>query len=225
MKKYLPLAFTFAIVSVVLADNYKILQMNTESVRIGNRKHKKGDVFSEDSTIYWSKDKQAIKAQNMKTKEIRLFTEPEFRKAECKTIKDYYLKTNKLSSRASGLSLSELAELLNDTFYLLDSIRIESPIPLDSTRTYYIQRTVNGEKIRKTLPSDSCSFYIVRSLFDCHEKADEIPVSVFFSSKVVDGDYHLTDSMKIVLLPVDLERCVDKKCKGEKATCKKQLPK
>ena len=67
--------------------------------------------------------------------------------------------------------------------------------------------------VRNTLPSDSCSFYIVRSLFDCHEKTDETHVSVFFSSKFVEEDYHLTDSMKIVLLPVDIKGCETKNAK------------
>ena len=54
------------------ADNYKILQMNTNSVKIGTIQCHQGDTFSESEQIYWSNDKQAIKAINVKTKEINL---------------------------------------------------------------------------------------------------------------------------------------------------------
>lgn len=133
MKKVIPMLFIMGLVTTVLADNYKILLMNTKTIKIGTRVYKKGDMFSDDSVIFWEKDKQALKAQNLTTKEIRLFAEPEFKAKDCKTIKDYYIKNNRLSARAGGLTLSDMAEGLTGTFYLLDTIFIESPMPVDST--------------------------------------------------------------------------------------------
>ena len=60
---------------VVWADRYKILQLNTPQVKIGKRLCSKGDVFSDESVIYWSQKKQAFKAQNLETKEIKLLKE------------------------------------------------------------------------------------------------------------------------------------------------------
>ncbi len=47
---------------------------------------------------------------------MTLFTEPEFKSKNSKSVKEYYIKTNHLSSRI-GPSLSELSEELNNTFY------------------------------------------------------------------------------------------------------------
>ena len=88
MKKLIPVLLVMGFVTTMLADNYKILLMNTKTIKIGSRVYKKGDTFSDDSIIFWEKDKQALKAQNLTTKEIRLFVEPEFKAKGCKTIKD-----------------------------------------------------------------------------------------------------------------------------------------
>ena len=72
---------------VLWADNYKILQLNTSYVRIGNRNCSKGDVFSDESVIYWSQKNQAFKSQNLETKEIKLFVESDFKAKGCSTIK------------------------------------------------------------------------------------------------------------------------------------------
>lgn len=207
MRKSLLSLFTLSVVLTLFADNYKIIQMNTPSVKIGSREYRKGDVFSDDSIIIWSKEKQAIKAQNLQTKEIHLFTEPDFRTKKINTIKEYYIKKNHLSARATGLSLGDLSEQLNDTFYLLDTIRIESPIPLDSTRNYYIRYSQSNQLFEKTLPTIENYFLIVRSVFNTTDSLsdNELNAELFFRSQQVADDYLLTDSMKIVFLSLDIE--------------------
>lgn len=204
MRKSILLLLVSCLVATMLADNYKILQMNTPSVKIGRRDCKKGDVFSEESRIIWSKSKQAIKAQNLRTKEIRLFAEPAFKKTNSKSIKEYFIKTNHLSSRAIGLS--ELSEQLNETFYLLDTIFIESPIPLDNTINYYIRYQQNDSLVEKSIPSSDNQFMIVRSLFNDIDSSyqDDFNVSIILRSIDVAEDYLLTDSMMIVLLPLEI---------------------
>ena len=207
MKKTVLSLLTLSFVATMFADDYKILQMNSPSVKIGNREYKKGDVFSDDSTIIWAKEKQAIKAQNLQTKEIHLFAEPDFRTQNCKSVKEYYIKKNHLSARATGLSLGELSEQLNDTFYLLDTIRIESPIPLDSTRNYYARYKQNDQTTEKALPTIDNFFLIIRSdFYQADSLSDEaINVKLFFRSQQVADDYLLTDSMKVVILPLEIE--------------------
>lgn len=207
MRKIVLSLLTLSFVAALFADDYKILQMNTPYVKIGNREYKKGDIFSDDSTIIWAKVKQAIKAQNLQTKQIHLFAEPEFRAQKSKSIKEYFIKKNHLSARATGLSLGELSEQLNDTFYLLDTIRIESPIPLDSTRNYFIRNKQNNQTTEKALPTIDNYFLIIRSdLYQADCLSDEaINVELFFRSQQVADDYLLTDSMKIVFLPLEIE--------------------
>ena len=120
MRKFCILSLALIASLLVWADNYKILQMNTPHVKIGKRNCWKGDVFSDKSVIHWEQKKQAFKAQNMKTKEIKLFVETDFSAKGCKTIKDYYLKTNRLSSRGSeGSALDEISDLSRATNIML----------------------------------------------------------------------------------------------------------
>lgn len=206
MRKFIPVLLAWGLVASMLADNYKILQMNTPSVNIGSKICKKGDVFSSDDSIVWSQEEQAFKAQNLQTKEICLFSEPAFKVKGSKTISEYYLKTNHLSVRATGLSLSELSEYLEKhTFYMLDTIRIESPVPLDSTRNYYIQYDSCEKEEKHNLQSEGNSFIILRSqLLSCDSSKERI-VSVYFTCKGIEEDYLITDAMKIVVLPLLLK--------------------
>lgn len=205
MKKTVISLLSLAFVATLFADNYKIIQMNTSSITIGNREYKKGDIFSDDSIIVWTNDKQAIKAQNIKTKKIHLFTKLAFKKQNTKTVKEYYIKTNRLSARATGLSLRELSEQLNDTFYLLDTIRIESPIPMDSTRNYYIHYQHNSVEKEKILQIENDDFIICRDIFENCDSIKEQNVKIIFRDKNVREDYIVTDSMHIIYVPISIE--------------------
>lgn len=199
MKKLFPIIMVVSLVTSVWADNYKILQMNTKTIKIGSRIYKKGDVFSEDSTINWSNDKQALKAQNTETKKVQLFVADAFQKKQSKSIKDYYIKNNRLSARAFGLG--EMVEILAETFYLLDTIRIESPVPVDNTRYFYITFQDDGKDVRKSLPMLDDELLIDRSMFPRANKILETRVSMSYTCEGVDEDYLLTDSMRIIFVP------------------------
>ena len=110
----------------LFADDYKILQMNSKSIKIGKVFCSQGDIFSEDNQIFWTNDKQAMKAMNLRTKQIKVFTAKAFISNQARSVKDYYVKINHLSS-GGMISFTDLAEELSDTLYLYDAIPIESP--------------------------------------------------------------------------------------------------
>lgn len=206
MKKLIPVLLVMGFVTTMLADNYKILLMNTKTIKIGTRVYKKGDTFSDDSIIFWEKDKQALKAQNLTTKEIRLFAEPEFKAKNCKTIKDYYVKNNHLSARDAALTLSDMAERLKGTFYLFDTIYIESPMPVDSNRYFYISYDYAGKPEKKVLKMKEDCLIIDRSLFPRGKDFTEIIMSMLYYYKGIDEDYLLSDSMKVALIPERIKK-------------------
>ena len=208
MKKLIPVLLVMGFVTTMLADNYKILLMNTMTIKIGTRVYKKGDTFSDDSIIFWEKDKQALKAQNLRTKEIRLFAEPEFKAKGCKTIKDYYVKNNHLSTRITGQTLGDIAEGLAEegTIYLLDTIFIESPMPVDSTRYFYISYSNEGRTEKKVLKKEEDQLIIDRSLFPITEGLSVMTISMLYYYKGIDDDYLLTDSMRVVLIPERIKK-------------------
>lgn len=192
---------TSAILGVALlgyADDYKILQMNTPSIRIGNRVCKKGNVFSSSSVIHWTKSKQAFKAKNLKTKKIKLFAEPEFRANNCNTI-DFFLKNNRTSSR-SGLDFEDMKEILSDTYYMIDTLSIESPaVPTTETQYFCISYIYNGQEHKERLSLSADGLIIVRSMFP--KKLEEITVSVAYHKDGIAEDYPITDKMRIVFIP------------------------
>lgn len=195
MKKICLISLAMIISMLIWADNYKILQLNTSYVKIGKRNCSKGDVFSDKSIIYWGQKKQAFKAQNVKTKEIRLFVESEFSAKGCKTIKDYYLKTNHLSSRGSEPSaLDEIP----DTLYLCDSVIIEMPAVMDSTHYCYIVYDNDNEKMQKHLSYKDQTLIFDKSLFEERIKEKDIHLSLLYHTP--EEEFLLKDSLTIVFI-------------------------
>ena len=186
------------------ADDYKILQMNTNSVKIGTVLRHQGDTFSENDQIFWSDEKQAIKAMNTRTKEIRIFAAKDFKNKKVRSVKDYYIKINHMSSRGGIISFTNLAEELSDTLYLYDTIPIESPVKLDSLSSFVISYG-EGEKKWGTLMSTDEYFYLCRELFESKEEIEEFKVSLYFRNKMLEEDYLITDELIVVLLPLQIE--------------------
>ncbi len=201
MKKSALLFSALCLSMAMLADNYKILQMNTPSVKIGEQLCKKGDVFSDEAEIFWNNDKQAFKAQNLETKEIRLFVGQDFKSKSSKSIKDYYLKTAHLSTRGSIIALSDLAEALPDTLYLCDSITIESPVGMNSDYYYFIKYKIDGSDIDKPVKHDKRNLIIEKSVLGDYKKDSEVPASLYFNMR--KEAILVKDSMTIVIIPWD----------------------
>lgn len=196
MRKAYVLTLVLLFTLVIFADDYKILQLNTSYVKIGNRNCTKGDVFSDESVIFWEKDKQAFKAQNLNTKEIKLFAEPDFRAKGSKTIKDYYVKTNRLSAR--GMGFSALDEM-PDTIYLCDSIIMEMPVLVDSFNYCFISYNEKGDVIRQRLVHKNQNFIIDKSLFDDEIKGQDVRLGLFYHTP--EEEFVLKDSLIIVFIP------------------------
>jgi len=194
-------AMCFSITS--MADNYKILQMNTPSVKIGNQICKTGDVFRDAEPILWSNDKQAIKAMNLKTKQIKLFAAKVFLNLEAKSIKDYYIKKNHLSTRGGINTFSDLAEELSDTIYLYDVVQVESPVKVDSLSSYLISYVQNGEKKWRALMSIDNYFYLCRELFNEVDDRTEYTLTLYFRKKGIE-DYMISDEIVVRLLPLEI---------------------
>ena len=186
-----------------LADNYKILQMNSPSVMIGKQMCKVGDTFPDADPIMWSNDKQAIKAMNLTSKQIKLFAAKVFKDIEAKSIKDYYLKNSHLSTRGGVVSFSDLAEELSDTTYLYDTMQIESPVKIDSISSYLISYVQNGEKKWRTLASTDKYFFLCRELFEEIDSQAEYTLTLYFRKKGFE-DYMISDDIVVVLLPLSI---------------------
>lgn len=201
MKKVALVLSALCLSMTLLADNYKILQMNTSSVKIGNKMYKTGDIFPDSDPISWTNDNQAIKAMNLYTKQIKLFAAKVFKDIEAKSIKDYFLKNSHLSTRGGVASFSDLREELSDTLYLYDIMQIESPVKIDSLSSYLISYEQNGEKVWRTLMSTDKYFYICRELFSEIIDGSKYTLTLYFRKKGMD-DYMISDSIEVLILPL-----------------------
>lgn len=204
MKKVVLVLSALCLSMYLLADNYKILQMNAQSVKIGNKQYKTGDVFPDSDPISWANDKQAIKAMNLNTKQIKLFAAKVFKDIEAQSIKDYFLKNSHLSTRGGIASFSDLREELSDTIYLYDTMQIESPVKLDSLSSYLISYVQDGEKKWRTLMSRDKYFFFSRELFGEDIDGGEYTLTLYFRKKGMD-DFLISDDIKIVLFPLDVD--------------------
>ena len=204
MKKAVLVLSALCLSMTLIADNYKILQMNTQSVKIGNKQYKTGDVFPDSDPISWANDKQAIRTMNLNTKQIKLFAAKVFKDIEAKSIKDYFLKNSHLSTRGGVVTFSDLTEELSDTIYLYESVQIESPVKIDSISSYLISYELNGEKVWRTLMSTDKYFYICRELFGENIDGGKYTLTLYFRKKGME-DFLISNDIEIVLLPLNVD--------------------
>lgn len=202
MRKSIIAFLALLVTATIWADDYKILKMNTPSIKIGKRICKSGDVFSDQDKILWSADKQAIKVQNLKTKEIRLFVGNDFFTKKSTSIKDYYVKTNHLSTRGNMMTLEEFAEQLPDTLYLWEDITMELPFaPEDSSFFFIAYKDKNGSDRKSMLETADDSITVSRQSFGHEEDRDEITVSFNYHDGLYGEDSVLKDTVRIIMIP------------------------
>ncbi len=139
----------------VHADDYRILMLNTETISIGNKTLKKGDIFSDGATIKWANDKQAVKVFNMTSKKIMVLAAKQLKAADCSSVLDYVIYTKRMSVRNDAESYSHSEQ------YLLDTLKISAqidPTQVDHIELFYLKA---GKKISKTLECDEEGMVII----------------------------------------------------------------
>lgn len=195
------------------ATKYKILYLSTSKIRIGGVDRKVGDVFDDKSKIDWQSNDQCIRAKNLESKKQRLFTASELKESDSNSLFDFllklynmYVKTNHTSTRGmETVPVSELAEYLDDTFYLDEDIVVPTDLPTDSTH-YFRMSTDCEPGTYVVLISSEGSFTIDETSINgliSHPLEDEITVTIEY---VNDGEvFPITNSMLIVPFMKDEE--------------------
>ena len=172
MKQIVAFLLCFFAVLSCYADKYRILQMNTETIRIGNRYCHSGDVFTDDETIFWEKSNQAMKVRNERTKEIFIFVEPDFKKKSAKSINSYYIKNNHLSTASVNMDSVSSKEGL----YLFDKLKVNSPHKLRDGHYLVMSYSFEGRTIEKKLKVENNRIVFFRSDFPMMSAKLEITI-------------------------------------------------
>lgn len=199
----------FTLLSLSAKADYKILFINTPSISIDGKELKVRDTFAPGATIKWSSPRQAMKVLDMRTGEKLVFMADDFRKAHAASSSDYmsYLaKTRSLSTDGASAqsTFAWLASYLNDRFYLLDSLDIDTGMTTDSRHYFFITYMRGGKEVTKAVPNRNGVFSITPSTLNSGGKSAEVRVKVYYYDKDSDKVSTVCDNMTIVCLPTRL---------------------
>lgn len=206
MKKILTVILLgIATLSTAVADDFKILFITTPEIMIDGKSRQKGDIITGKSKIKWTSPRQAIKVMNTRTKQQSLVVAEKYNAVKSGDLASFLASSKQMSTRKGALiNVMELGMVLNDTHYLLDSLRVESRLPVDNDHFFFATYEYGDEKINKKLHTDPDGALIFdRSLFTIDGKPIEpfdVTLSIFYMDKSAGRRTLVTDSM--LLLPL-----------------------
>jgi len=184
--------------------DYRILFLNTPTIVIGGKALKVNDTFEAGATIKWSVARQAMKVLDTQTGERRVFVADDFSKAKASSLQAYLSKTKSLSTDGPGMSpFSSLASYLNNDFYLLDALDIETGVPTDSRHYFFITYKDKGHELTKAVPNNNGIITLTPGVFYFNGSmpSDHIRVKVYYYDKNADKVTTVCDKMNIIVLP------------------------
>lgn len=86
---------------------YQIMRLNSPTITIGGKSLKVGDTFKDPSTIKWNDYDQAMEVKNTTTGTLYRFSRQVFEsKGAVLSVKDFFLRTNRASSRDTDFSVN-----------------------------------------------------------------------------------------------------------------------
>ena len=195
MRKIIFILLLFLSVST-RAEDFKILFLNTESIKIGLSQKKVGDVFTDGEKIYWKDGKQAMKVLSLESKKQYVFVSEDFKQRKMKSAKDYVVKSNRLSTRGID-DLASVAASIGDRLYWIDPVLLYIDFEPEEGESFVLK--YDDKNIR--LP------YVDKQLvFDSRIWGDSIPYPIeadlFYLYS--DGEEELVNS-DFMLIPLPHE--------------------
>lgn len=145
MRKVL-LLLLLCVTTTAVAEDFKILFVNTGTIRIGGKDLERGDVFSDSDKIAWTDAKQAVKVLSMTSHKQYVFVSSDFNERKLKSAKDYLVKTNRLSTRGSG-SLSSVGRQIGETLYVVDSTSVSINYTPDESEFFFLLSNGSRHKL------------------------------------------------------------------------------
>lgn len=199
------LAFVAASALAVSADNFKILYLTTPNISIGGKTYKVGDIFAGDAPIAWSAPRQAMKVLNTATKKQSLVVAEKYSGCKSADMNSYFVQSKQLSTRQGEIiNTMELGIVLGEEHYMLDSIAVNTSLPVDDAHFFFASYDYKGETINKKLTCQDGNLIFDRSLYSIDGKAVEpfdVTLSVWYMDRKAGNRTLVTDKMTV--LPVD----------------------
>lgn len=163
----------------ISAQQYRILYLNTPSIRIGSQDKRIGDVFAAADPIQWQSNEQVMKVKNTETQDQYVLCQEQMQKiCASNTLKAYHRVTKGLYTRATDDDpIAALAQQFSQEACVENELRL--PFTQKETgATYYITYRYNEEFVKKTFTQTSDALVLSRAeLYDINGKIIQpIPV-------------------------------------------------
>ena len=192
------LLFILAILTSVSirAEEFKILFLNTGSIKIGKNTCVAGDVFSDAEKIFWKDGKQAMKVISLESKKQYVLVSEDFKQKKVKSTKDFIVKNNRLSTRGIG-NLATVASQVGEKVYWLNPTLITIDYEPDDDEYFFLK--VRDEEIRLEMVNQQL-------VLDEHiwEENNPSPAEVDLYFHYKDGGNELVSS-GILIIPLPSE--------------------
>lgn len=188
---------------------YRIISLNTPSISIGGKTLKKGDVFQATEKIDWSAPRQAMKVMDTESHLQKLIVKEKATSNHWNSVADYIAGERNLSSRDGNLStIPALRAHLNREFMLMDSISVQTGLPTDSDRFFFVSYTHEGEVINKQIDNTDGRFTITPAIFSID--GSPIPpvdtvLTVYYLDNSTGALTLVADRMRIFYIPDRIE--------------------
>jgi hypothetical protein len=119
MKRNLAFLLCFIVALCTMAQgtvNYQVLRFSSPNIKINGKVVKEQMTFKSDAGIEWATEPpvtQILEVKNLSTGMICRFSNRQFKSKQSTSIKDFYLQTNKTSTRDANKSVETLLEGAN----------------------------------------------------------------------------------------------------------------
>lgn len=179
------------------AEDFKILFINTENIQIGKVTYVAGDVFNDSEEIFWKDGRQAMKVLSLETNKQYILASEDFNQRRLKSVKDFIIKSNRLSTRGFG-DLSTVASQIGNPIYWLSPTSIPINYKPDAGEYFFIK--VKEQEILLEMKDGQLVF---------DEKiwrdGERIPIEADLYFHYIDGENILVSSgIQILPLPSEL---------------------
>ena len=178
------------------AEDFKILFINTESIKIGKNTCVAGDVFSDGDKIFWKDGKQAMKVISLETKKQYVLVSEDFKQKKLKSAKDFIVKNNRLSTRGIG-NLAMVAGQVGEKVYWLNPTPISIDYEPEDGEYFFLK--VKDEEIRLKMEDQQL---VLDDRIWGEKNPNPTETDLYFHYK--DGDNELVSS-GIMIIPLPSE--------------------
>ncbi len=177
------------------ADTYRILFLNTESIKINGNNLTVGCTFNSNDNITWNNESQAVKVMNLTSNKIMVLTSKDFTNRNSHSIDSYLIYTEHLSTRDAKNGYN------SSTMYMLDEISIPNFGNNRYAENIFIKFTTyrGPKKVRLNLDSNG-DLIIPREIFGNITKPVKVQIVITENMQ----DLCLVENMTIIPLPVTL---------------------